>query len=690
MATEPGKPPFSVPPAAGAIAASAAVPQRAQRSLAPLPPRERYPLGTAALSVLIFVWVGASLGLCFATFAAPQPLLSEFYSKNGLPDATRKALFIALAGCGLLSGLFAAIFLTGRGHRGATTLRRAADVIMPLGLAFLLPSLFSYDPWHREPLTYLVQLAVSVLLLERLLRISLRAIPESVYRYLADKTVLPATATRLLPLLVVVSGALSYAIYFSHYTILNHQRLNTSGYDLGINVNWCFNALNGHPERCTVLFGMDGGHFIGNHAIFGMALWLPFYALKPGAEVLLIFQATIAGLAAIPLYMFASTQLPRWSAVIVAFAYLLFAPLHGPNFYDFHELIPPIFFHFLLYWAIARERTWLVCVLVPVLWSFREDVAVGLTVLGVFLAITGIRPRMGLVLATLSGVWFVLIKFVIMPMYWNTWFANIYKELQAPGASGYGTVVETILINPSYFLTTMLKEVKLIYFLHMFAPLALLPARNPALLLLAIPGFAFSLLTTGYDPTLSIGFQYTCHTIPYLFAASVLMLRVIGRGPDGVIKRRAVLGAIIIGVLSHSYVFGAVLQHNTFVGGFSKVEFTMSTAERERYQTLVRMAASIPQSASVAATENEVPHIAARLNAYTLKDNPVEADYVIVHGARRGLGRTVKNLEQMFTRDKDVYGLVEKKDDIYLFKRGHKSPKTEKAMSDLGIRRKRR
>ena len=83
----------------------------------------------------------------------------------------------------------------------------------------------------------------------------------------------------------------------------------------------------------------------------------------------------------------------------------------------------------------------------------------------------------------------------------------------------------------------MLKEEKLIYLLHMFAPLALLPMRNRALLLLAIPGFAFSLLTTGYDPTLSIGFQYTCHTIPYLFAATVLMLRVIGRGQDGVIKR---------------------------------------------------------------------------------------------------------------------------------------------------------
>jgi hypothetical protein len=32
------------------------------------------------------------------------------------------------------------------------------------------------------------------------------------------------------------------------------------------------------------------------------------------------------------LYLFATTQIPRWSAVVVAYAYLLYAPLHGPNF----------------------------------------------------------------------------------------------------------------------------------------------------------------------------------------------------------------------------------------------------------------------------------------------------------------------------------------------------------------------
>ena len=236
---------------------------------------------------------------------------------------------------------------------------------------------------------------------------------------------------RYLPAMLVLAGATFYAIYFSHYTLLNNRRLGTTAFDLGIHVNWSFNALHGNPWRCPVLFGPDGGHFLGNHAIFAMFTWLPIYAIKPGPEVLLIFQSTIIAAAAIPLYLFARTQLPRWTAAGVALLYLLYAPAHGPNFYDYHELLPTVFWNFWLAWAIATRRNKLVCVFVPILFAHREDVAVGIAVLGVFLLVTGLRPRLGTALAVVSVAWFILIKFIVMPHLWQTWFADIYKDLQS-------------------------------------------------------------------------------------------------------------------------------------------------------------------------------------------------------------------------------------------------------------------
>lgn len=645
-------------------------------------PREPYPVAAAVQGLGIFTLAGASIGLFWATaFALDNLALASFLERNTLAMPVRNVLFGGLLLGGFVVALGALGYLALRGRRGVPVLRQASEVILPVCMVGALPSLFSAKPWHGSPMTFLVALAIYVLVLERAWRRSLSAFPEVVAARLGEMLEFRPAIRRWLPLGVVLLGSLAYSIYFSYYTILNHQRFGTSGFDLGINVSWCYNALHGSPFRSSVLFGPDGGNFIGGHAIFAMAMWLPLYALHPGPEVLLIFQATMVGFAGTTLYLFASTQIPRWSAVVVAYAFLMFAPLHGPNFYDYHELLPPLFFHFLLYWAIAKRKNWLVWILVPVLWSFREDIPWGLTVLGAFLIVTGIRPRLGVVMATTSLAYFVTLKFFIMPRLWNGWFASIYKELQVPGDNGYGSVVQTVLINPAYFLTTMLKEEKIIYFLHMFAPLAMLPARRWALVLLAIPGFVFSLLTTGYPPTLSIAFQYTCHSIPYVFAASVLALRVLGQGPLGVIRRRAVLAAIAIGVTAHSYVFGAVLQHQTFIGGFWKVEFTMTPAEKKRYETMKRMVKLIPREASVSASEMEVPHVAVRLDTYTLKDGAFDADYLLIRGSG-GVSRQVLN--ELLADGK--YGLVTKGDDLYLFKRGLESPQTADALNALGVR----
>ena len=43
----------------------------------------------------------------------------------------------------------------------------------------------------------------------------------------------------------------------------------------------------------------------------------------------------------------------------------------------------------------------------------------------------------------------------------------------------------------------------------------------------------------------------------------------------------AVLGAMAVTLLSHSYNFGAILQHESFVGGFGRVSFDLTDAPRK-------------------------------------------------------------------------------------------------------------
>jgi uncharacterized membrane protein len=657
------------------------------RSKKKTPSRDPYPFAPAFQALALFALVGASLGLMFVSWATlSEPAMLGFLDQNTLSKSGRLVMFIGLAAGGALAAILCAVLLAALGRRGVPGVRRAAEVLLPLGFAGALPSLFSARPWHSKPLTFLVGLTICVLVFERALRRSQHALPEAIGRFFSASFLQKKHVARWLPVAVVLAGCVAYTWYFSYYTILHHRRLGTAAYDLGININWAYNAAHGNFARSSIVHPF-GGNYFGVHAVVAMLSWVPWVVLSPSGEGLLIYQAAMAGFAAATLYLFAQTQIPRWSAVVVAYVYLLYAPLHGPNFYDFHELMPPLFFHYLLYWAIVREKKWLVALLVVVLWTHREDVTIALAVLGVFLMITGLRPRMGAVIAVTSGIYFVLVKLVIMPKLWAGWFDTIYKDLQA-GERGFGIVIQTILTNPAYFLTTLLKEDKLIYFLHMFTPVALLPARRWSLLLLALPGFAFSLLTTGYWPTLSIAFQYTCHAIPYVFAAAVLMLRVLGRGADGIVRRRAALGAMLFGVLAHSYVFGAVLQHETFVGGFSKIQFEMSDKDQKRYRTLQRLVAMIPESASVAASENEVPHVSYRASVYTLRDVAVHTDYALLNARAGDIGAARKNFEVMLARSD--YGLLGKGDDLYLFKRGHVSPDTAAALKALHVDNKRR
>src|SRR6186713_3353945 len=122
----------------------------------PVPPprrvvhRDPYPLAVAAQAVTIFGIVGAALALAVATASIERTSLPGFLDSNTLPDRPRMMVF-AIAGLGaVLSGLFALVYVLIRGRGRVAGLRQAADIILPLGVAAVIPSLFSARPWHDK------------------------------------------------------------------------------------------------------------------------------------------------------------------------------------------------------------------------------------------------------------------------------------------------------------------------------------------------------------------------------------------------------------------------------------------------------------------------------------------------------------------------------------------------------------
>ena len=134
--------------------------------------------------------------------------------------------------------------------------------------------------------------------------------------------------------------------------------------------------------------------------------------------------------------------------------------------------------------------------------SVREDVACCLGVVGLYLLLTGSAARAGAVLAAVGTGYFLVMKLGVMPHFGNgsESFVNQYSGLVPPEGHGFGSVLETVVGNPVFTGNAILERDKLTYLLQLFVPLLFVPLARRIGLLLVLPGFLFTLLSTGYAP----------------------------------------------------------------------------------------------------------------------------------------------------------------------------------------------
>ncbi|HVV49625.1 MAG TPA: DUF2079 domain-containing protein, partial [Polyangia bacterium] len=501
-----------------------------------------------------------------------------------------------------------------------------------------------------------------------------------------------ARDARWLPPSLVILGVLGYAIYFSIITILNHYRLQTYGYDLGIENNLVWNAshFNKPLFKTSVIGGPTSTH-LGYHETYISYLIGILYRVYPHPEFMLALQATLIGGAALPLFAFARRHLGDWTACLLSLLLLLYAPLQGSNLYDFHYLPFAPFFLWWCLWALEARRNVMATVAVILTLATREDFSALLLVVGLYLVMTGERPRAGLLVTAVSAIYFVGIKLILMPHFLNGYpaYINQYEGLLPQGENGFGGVLKTVFGNPAFTVTNLLEHDKLVYLLEIVAPLAFFPWRRPVGVLCSVPGFFFTMLATHYPPLLSLAFQYTAYWTAFLFMAVVANLAWLrrqeaaevaaasagaptapadsGRGPGWARRsRQAWLVAMTAGTLVTSYQFGIVLQRNTAWGGFAPFHVGVSDAERARHADLYDVIRRLPPDASVAAAETIVAQVSSRKNAYSLRIAYNDADYLL---ARIPTGGEDRN--NLLTALKSgLYGLVYQKGEFALFKRG--------------------
>lgn len=644
------------------------------RSVTPALLRQVFTVALALSSLWVF--------FCQALLESP----SKWFGSNGISESTRVAAIAGVVVCAV--GSVAAGVRTLRSTSAKDWLATAARLCGPLVVTGLLPILWYRPRWKDNPISFFVLLGTAALLFEVLLRPCLN---EALGRRAAllawCETRQPlrrltrlrrARWLRHLAPILLGAGVVFYFVKISELTLLTHSTLQTTHADLAEFDNLFFNALHGHPFRAPASAGdMRDWGGLKTHAEFLLYLLLPLYALKPGAAALLVIQAGVVAATAVPIYALAARRLGSAPALILALSYLLLPAVQQPNFYDFHFTpLGMLCVAWTLYWldravlsrsgsrkAALRSQAILVAFFVAALMS-REDVALGMAIAGLIVALWA-DPKAGAWMLVVGFTYFLVIKFWVMPKFGTMWFPEIYEDLIPKGASGLTSVGVTLVSNPGYVISKLFQQEKIVYVLHLSAPLAFLWVRRPAYWTALLPGIPFTLLATNRAPLYEVSFQYVYHYMPYVFAATVLALE--GLASLSRVRMWSAVGALAFSIVFSSQQYGALFGQTEIKGGFSYKRLVTNSFDADRLRSLTKVTRSIPPGAFVASSKYVGPHVSTRLDLVPIRDiHKKPPDFILLGPDAPDQDRDdVK--DALKSRD---YGVVTKSEGFLLLERG--------------------
>lgn len=622
--------------------------------------------------------LAAGLGAALAAtvyFIGLDDEMRNFAASNVLPKERRMRLikFMVGSAAGSVTVTAMAMLIMTWRKRPILNVERWLWWLAPIGVLPGLSFAFEYRNWNGRSdmllfVAVFLMLGMEVIFYRTLLHGSDG--PRRAVAWLGQR--LPGVIKRNGWLTVMVIASLAYGVFFTHFSILAHKSLKTHNFDLSINNNLLFNALYGRFFESPVVFGDNPKNYLATHVKLGQYLFIPLYAIRPRPETLLTLQSVLLGLTGIPLFLFARRRVPQWLAAIVALGFLAYPAVHGSNFFEMkYPTIAPVFIVATCWAAETKRWVWFTLAAIAAV-LMRDDTCVGMALLGTCFALSGYRPKAGFSLAAFGLIAFVFTRGVLMKDKGEWWFPSMYDDLFPPGEKGFGSVFKTLMTNPIYVIKTLIVGNKLEFVLHMFLPLAFLPARRAYLWAIFIPGMMFTLLTTGYKPTVSPLFHYSMHWAPYLFLAAPIALAAIAReSVNGKFKAAAAGLNMAVLALVFSYNFGAFWMRDTTRGGYTRIDFQFTDADRKRYDSLMELAAMIPPDATVSATETVGPHVSSRRELYAIrmKWGKQMGEYVLISTRELKLERTQARLKEIL-KDKKSHGLLARRGEFILLKRG--------------------
>lgn len=427
-----------------------------------------------------------------------------------------------------------------------------------------------------------------------------------------------------LPLALLALAVLLYALYFSHLTLLRYHAFESRALDMGNLNQTIWNTAHGDWFRITNQ-EVDLTNRLGYHVepiLLPIAL---LYRFHPSPELLLVLQATVVALGALPLYALARLRgLSSWLALSFALAFLLNPTIQAANWLEFHPVtLAPTFLMAAFYFLVAgRTRRFALFALLAA--SCKEEIGLLVAMIGLYAWLGLRRPGLGLTTMALGGGWSLLAVFGVQQAAAG---GNIHWGRYAYLGETTLEKLATLATRPDVIAAQLRRADVGRYFFELLLPVGFTALLAPEVLLLALPSLAINLLadfTPMHQVTTLI---YAAPVSPFVMLAAVMgAARVNERWSQASLKQRQ---AFAFQTAAAFVVLGGALIGQRLWGYLPGSGHHLPLTVTEHHRRAEAILAQIPPDAAVSAQDRLNPHVSGRRTLYIFP-RVDDADYVLL------------------------------------------------------------
>lgn len=421
-------------------------------------------------------------------------------------------------------------------------------------------------------------------------------------------------------LVTSITVALIITAFVCAIVVLRVLIYTAPNFDFGIFCNIYYNLKESFQPLSTCERDKLLSHF-AVHFSPVLYLLLPIYYIFPSEITLQIAQVILLMSGIIPLLLLMKKyNLNATVKMFLAIAYCAYPAIGYGCIYDFHEncfILPLLLWMFLFYELNKKIPMFIFAFLVLMV---KEEAFAYVFIFALYILVSRKDYKKGIALMVISLVYFGCAVFYISH-FGEGIMSNRFANLKLP-EEGLSGVIKTVFKTPMLVFNELFRSPssdggKLIYFLQLFLPLAMLPfmTKKFSRLILICP-LLINFLSDYYYQC-DLGKQYSFGMTAFLFYVSIINLNEIKERKGVYISLSA---AVMSLVMMLSLLYPRVVSYS--------LSYDMN---RQSYERITQVLDEIPEDASVTASTFFVPRLSQRKVIYEqYYHDAVDTDYLVL------------------------------------------------------------